>query len=330
MPIAAAELLMYRSLVINDGGTNGGRMSNAEVVSAAASNLLPVTSQADRTAGTLKYRKAFWKVANDADLKLFNPKLFVDQQTIGDDVITFFAATQIDTQATIAGTENKYGAGNLNASVLAAVSSIAVLVEDPATIIFRNGEMLRISDKADVDAAGNEEFIVISGVPTIVGNVVTIALATPLQNGYSNANTRVASVYTPADVQASIDNFVCTTAGSGDYNPASLTFDAIGGIEQTWTLTFTDATHFNIVGDTVGSVGTGTIGAGAAPNNAAFTKPYFVLAAGGFSGVFAAADTIVFQTHPATVPIWVKRVVPAGSAASANNKAIVALKGETS
>jgi hypothetical protein len=329
--IDVAEIKVYRSAVINDGSTNGGRLSNVEVVSGALANLFPVTTQTERTAGALKYRKAYHAVKNALNSPLYNPRIIMDYPTPGNDIITFFPGTQIDTQASITGTENQYGVGNLNANVSAGATAVTVLVEAAATIIFRNGEEIRISDMAAVDAgSGNEEFVLISGVPTLVGNVVTVNLAAPLVNGYSAANTRVASVYKPTSpVQAAVDTFSVSTVGSGDYNPGSLTPDGKGSIEQTWTLTWTNATTFNIVGDTLGSLGTGTIGAGAAPANAGMSAPYFTLLAAGFSGVWAAGDTLTFKTHPAAVPVWYKRNVPALSAANASNSAITGLIGET-
>lgn len=324
------ELKLYRSAIVSDGSTNGGRMGNTEVVSAAAANLFPVTSESERQAGTLKYRKAFLKVANDNDETLANPKIFLDRFTPGADIITFFPGSQIDTQATITGSENQYGAGKLDASVLAGVSQITVLVEAAATVIFRNGERIRISDKTAVDAVGgNEEFLTITGTPSFVGNVATINLTTALQNGYAAADTYVSSLYEPVDIEPTISDFLVTSAGSGDYDPGFLSGDSIGGIEQTWTATFTSGTAFNVSGDTVGAVAAGSVGAGSSPANPAFTKPYYVLAAGGFSGVWASGDTIVFKTHPAAAPIWAKRVVPAASAVAPSNNAVLALKGET-
>lgn len=328
--LAEEELKIYKSATVSDAAGNGGRMSNTEVISGAVANLFPVTTQSERTAGALRYRKAFFKVESDIDDVLFSPKLFVDYATVGDDIITFFPGTQIDTQATITGAEDQYGSGQLDAGVLAGATDIDVAVEDGAVILFRDGERIRISDKVDVNSVGgNEEFATIDGVPAVVGDVVTITLAEPLVNGYSEADTRVSSLYEPDNIEATVSDFVVTTAGSGDFDDTELTPHSIGGIEQTWTLTWTGAAAFNIVGDTVGALGAFTNGGGAAPNNPAFGEPYFTLSTAGFSGVWAAADTIVFKTHPAAVPVWIKRVVPAGSAANANNSAIVALKGET-
>ena len=80
MTIIDSELLMLKSAVIGDAGTNGGRMdNNAAVVSAVLNNVFPSVFRAERLAGSTKYRKTFMKVANDDDDTLFNPLVWLDR-----------------------------------------------------------------------------------------------------------------------------------------------------------------------------------------------------------------------------------------------------------
>jgi hypothetical protein len=329
--ITALELKLYRSLVINDTGTNGGRMSASEIVSGVMANLFPIVQEAERTAGSTKYRKVFAKVANDDDLTLYQAKLYLDKITPGQDIITFFPATQTNTQAAITGSERQYGGSQLNVPALAGDAVLAILVENGASPPIVNGDGIRISNKATIDAVtGTEEYLTVTSA-SVAGNVMTLGIAPVLANPYLTTDTRVMSVYRPAstDVAASVSDLVAATASTGDFTVANLLPDAIGGIEQTWTLTFTSATAFNIVGDTVGAVGSGNVGSGASPNNASFSKPYFVMQSAGFTGTFTTGDTIVFNTHPAAVPLWVKRVVPAACAVIADNRATLVFDGDT-
>lgn len=327
MTIEREDLKMFKSTAVNDTSSNGGRMSANEVASGAIGNLFAPIDRTERLAGSLKYRKAFLKVNEDGSGTLFNGQVLLDTPTPGDDIITLFPGTQTDTQASITGSERRYGAGNLDDSISGGASTFDVEVEEGNTGIFQENDTIRVTDKASLDGAGNEEFRVIDYV-TWLGNVATIFVTEALDNAYSDSDTRVSSVYEPGDVVATVSNFVVTTAGSGDYDDDDLTLNNRGTIEQTWTLTWTGATNFNIVGDTVGSAGSGTNGAGASPNNPSFTKPYFILAAGGFSGTWANGDTLVFQTHPIAVPVWFRRDVPAASAALGNNTAKAQLWGE--
>lgn len=334
MPIAAANLKFYRSANVSDADANGGRMSASEIVSGAAKNVFPAVGESERTAGSLKYRKVFCKNANADGLTLQDGKVYLDQYTLGDDIVTFFAASQVDTQDDITGSEKQYGCGKLDANVSAAATVVTVLVEDGAAQPFEDGDEIRITNKANVEAAGQEEIVTIVGAPVVAGDVVTITFTPALANGYSASASRVMNVYrpTPADVvaRASDQSEMMVTSAAGTFDADNLLADNIGSVQQDWTLTFTSGTTFNAVGDALGAQGSGSIGAGAAPDNADFGEPYFTMQAAGFGGTWLAGDTIEFTTYPSAVPVWMRREVPAGSAASTTNKCVIVLDGETS
>ena len=71
---------------------------------------------------------------------------------------------------------------------------------------------------------------------------------------------------------------------------------------------------FAVAGDTLGSVGSGNIASNFAPTNPDFGAPYFTLPSAIWGGAWASGETFTFQTHPAALPLWLKRVVPAGAA----------------
>jgi hypothetical protein len=339
MTVLAAELKVYKSTVITNDGTNGARMSSTEVVSGVANNVFPNVFTADRVAGLTTHRKTFCKVGNDADETLYYPQIWLDILTAGDDWVIFFVGTQRDVQSGIAGTEDKYGCADLYANVSAGAATFDVDVENAALVsgndlIFRVGDKFRITNKATIDAGtGTEEIHTLTGVTPVSGTRITLAFsATTLANSYTTAEgTRVMGVYEPSDIECSFDNFVDTTAGDGTYDDTTypVLLDNIGTVEETWTITFTNATDFGCVGDTVGAVSGGSTAGNFAPSNAAFSKPYFTLDNGGFAGTWASGDTIVFQSHPAAVPIWQKRVVPAACGSLSGNKTTLVMGGES-
>lgn len=331
MSILASELKLYKSSVVNDLATNGGRISASEVVSGALANLFDHVLPEERAAGSTKYRKAFFRVANDDDLTLYAAKLFLDAPTPGADWVAMFAGTQRDT-VNDHPTPRLYGVAFLQANANAGASTIIIEVED-ATIagIFQDGDPIVITDKATATAAtGNRELHTISGAPVVVDKQVTITIAGTLANGYTTAaNARVASVISAGDVACSVNNWVETGAGTYDEATYPVLTDNLGTVEQTWTLTFSDATTYSITGDTVGGVGSGTTGSNFAPVNPATGKPYFTLRSAGFGGTWAGGNTIVFQTHPPAVPFFLKRVLPAGAAGIAGNRVTPVLLGAT-
>lgn len=336
MAIQTSELKFYRSQTVNDTTTNGGRMSATEIVDNVKNNLWPDVPQAERVAGSTKYRKCFIKVANDDDLGLISPRVFVESFTPGDDRILIFAGTQTNTQNDLTGSERLYGCGSLNANISAGAATCTVLCENAGDAIFQNGDLIRISDKSSVnDNSGNEEYLALaaSGAVSWSGNVATLTFAAGNlpANAYTTASgTRVASVIQPATIVGAFDSWA-ETSSAGTYNEGTYPplLDSIGSVEQTWTITFTSATAFNCVGDTLGSVTGGTKGSDYAPTNSDFSKPFFTLRSTGWGGTWATGDTVVFRTHPAATPVWEKRIVPAGANSISGNKAIVAISGES-
>lgn len=332
MAIVRAELLLMKAQNNNDLSSNGGRMSDTEVTDGASANLFPRVQNAERLAGSTKFRKAFYKVASAEDKTLSNVRIYEENFTIGDDRIQMIFGDQINTQGDLLGSEDKFGAGTLDVTILSTATTLDIAVETGAGAenIFRDTMLCRISDKANIDGAGNESFFTISGVPTVLADVVTVTLAAQVGTAYA-AGARISGVMEVASVVGTFVSFVVTSA-AGLYNEITnpVLVDSIAGVEQSWTLTFTSGTAFDITGDILGAVGSGTIAAGGAPTNPFYGAPYFTLAPAGFSGTFLSGDTITFNTSPASVPVWLKRVVPAGSNSIANNKAIIVMDGESS
>jgi len=344
MTIVDSELVMLKSKEVSDDSTNGGLMdNNAVVTSGVVNNVWPSVFKAERLSGSTKYRKTFLKVANDADETLFNTQVWMDIITPADDWVTLFAGTQTDVQSGIGGSEEHYGCGTLKSDVVSGAASFVVTVEDVSLVtggadeIFRDGDTIRITNKdTPSSGTGTEEIQVISGTPTVAGNDVTITIVGTLNNDYNvldnTYGTRVMSVFEPGDISGSFDNFVEAVAGDGTYDESTypVLLDNIGTIDQTVTLTFTDATNFTAASNVSGvTLSGGSTGADYLPSNPDVSKPYFTLESAGFAGTWASGDTIVFDTIPASKAIWQKRVVPAGAASLTGNKAIVVFSGES-
>lgn len=318
MSIIASEMVLYKSQVIAETTADGGRRSNTKVTSGVVNNLFPLVLPEERVSGARKVRKIFASVDNDADGVLFSAQVYLDAPTTGDDWVTMFAGTQRDTMADHSGSDNRYGVGYLATNIAAGGETLIVNVED-ATVasMFRAGGTVCITDRTvpSSAASGNREFRTISAAaPTVSGTQVTMVLTEGVANPYTTtANTRVAAVLNCGDILCSVTNW--SMSGSGTYDTATYPVlgDNLGTVEQTWTLTWSNATNFTCIGDTVGSVGSGVIGTNFSPVNPANGKPYFTLAAAGHGGVHGAGDTLTLQTHPAGYPIYLDWVIPAGA-----------------
>jgi hypothetical protein len=152
------------------------------------------------------------------------------------------------------------------------------------------------------------------------GNNMTIQLDDAVANSYATANTYVACCIDVAEVEGTFDNWGESAAGSGTYDETTYPVDVPSVAEEdTWTLTFTSATEFNIVGTNSGSVGTGDTSTDASPTNPKTGRPYFTLDKDGWADTWATNDYITFKTHPAAVPLWMREVVPAAATAVERN-----------
>ena len=213
MSIVASELKLYAPALVNDTTANGGVMSSTEIVGGIKNNVWPDVPQAERTAGSVKYRKTFLKVANDDDLALTTARIFVETPTPGDDTVVLMTGTQTDTQAEADDYSRLYGAGALDADVSAGAGSLAVNVEtgnaSGGANIFQDGDLVRISDKTTVDAVtGTTEFVRLASTGGVSWNgdqaTLTLESGVTLANAYAATTpTRVASVLEVASIVGS-------------------------------------------------------------------------------------------------------------------------------
>lgn len=343
MSIVRSEIqTVYAPENISDTPSNGGRMTDNVIPDAVLGNLFPPAGSAELTAGSQRFRKAYYKnenvevppVATPAGLALQLARIFVERFTPGEDEYMIFEGTQLDTENDLTGSEPLYGCGQLNADVSGGASSVDVAVHDWSQFpIFRNGDLIRLSNKADIDATGTTEFVRIHAVTAITESldVVTLPLATNLVNGFLAVDTRVLSVIESGNVVGNFDTFIVTSGATGTYDDSGnpIEHDNIGTIQQAWTLTFSDATNYDLTGDTLGAVSSGNVSSDFAPTNPDFGRPYFTLRSAGFGGTFQAADTITFNTAPASRGIWALRDIPAGSSSFTGNDATTQFEGES-
>jgi hypothetical protein len=153
------------------------------------------------------------------------------------------------------------------------------------------------------------------------GNVATVELDDTVANAYSADNTTFGAGCVHEDeVACSFDNWV-ETSSAGTYDEDTYPLDLYndGTVEETWTLTFSSGSAFTVTGAHYGSLGAGNITGDFEPLNPVTGQPYFTLASAGWGGTWANGDTVVFQTHPATVPLLLENFVPAGTEVEPNN-----------
>jgi len=264
----------------------------------------------------------FLKVANTDNEMLTNAFLHLLSVTPADDYITIFEGTHVDTQASIS-SPDEYGAGVLAGAVLAGADEFDVTVKHTDMIIFRTGDRIFITDGVNEEYHDN---VTVSKSGTTV--TITLDAGSQLANGYASGSA-VASCIDIGDVDYDITDFNVVSAQGAYDDEDNISVDNIGGIYETWTLTFTSVSNFNCAGSIIGAVGSGSKNSDYSPTNPAFIRPYFTLKSDGFSGTWAEGDTVTFTTIPRTVPIWFKKVVPVAAASYSGNNFDFRILGET-
>lgn len=323
MSVIPQEIKFYKSSTITNTGINGGRLSKNTYTSNTLNNVFPSVSPAERTAGTIRHRKAHIKIDNADDVVSANKLIFLSDISSAAGVRNvLFEGTQRNTQANITGSEKKHGVGRLNTNVTAGSTTLIADYEtgSAADTVIQSGDAVYISDDTN-----SFEYEVLSVSWT--GEQCTIELTTGLLNDYLAATpTTISTCIKKTNVQPTVSNWVETSAtGAYDESSYPVLVGNLATIEQTWTVTFTSSTTFNAAGDTIGSIGSGTISSNFSPNNIDFSAPYFTLSSAGFSGTWATNNTIVFQTHPNSTPIWIKQIVTAGASIAIDTSTITVL-----
>jgi hypothetical protein len=105
-----------------------------------------------------------------------------------------------------------------------------------------------------------------------------------------------------------------------------------GATEERWALIFTSSTSFDIVGETVGVIGSGTTdgasGSYIEPINPQTGQPYFSIATDGFGSGWATGNVIRFNTESANYPVWFARTTLPGPEVEPTDQFTVQIRGD--
>lgn len=150
-----------------------------------------------------------------------------------------------------------------------------------------------------------------------VGSVVSSAIVANGRDLYA----RVSSLFDQAswDGTTFSDTLVDSPA-TGTYNDvlAPVLVTNRGAVTERWVLRFTSTTAFQVIGEHVGVVGTGTINANYAPINPATGTPYFTIYEAGWGTGWSVGNIVRINTIGAQMPVWVVRTIQQGPEAGTN------------
>lgn len=101
-----------------------------------------------------------------------------------------------------------------------------------------------------------------------------------------------------------------------------------GAITERWLIQFTNTTTFNVIGEHVGQIFTGTVGADLAPINPAAGVPYFTIQSEGWGGGWSAGNCVRFNTVGALASVWIARTIQQGPATENADAFTVLVRGD--
>jgi len=308
-----SDLKLYKSKVVSDTNSNGGREGATEVVSAQMCNLFPPVSNDEREAGGSRYRKVFFHNANGSGEPASNAKAFLVSLSDAEDHFALISGDHTNTQGDLTGNEKMYATGTLAAQANQGATQIQVDFEDAADVDLANGDTLWLY------GTNGQMFNTVSGAPSWNGNRATITLGTALNVDYPQGSI-CAMVLVIGTLKPSFDSWT-ETSQNGTYDESTYppVLVNLGTVRDDWTLTFTSSTAFAVTGLYEGSVGSGQISQDFAPVNPATGTPYFTIKKNGWGGTWATGETITFKTYPASKGIWIKETWPAGAESDPEN-----------
>lgn len=160
-----------------------------------------------------------------------------------------------------------------------------------------------------------------------------VTLSTPITHDYSTAAV-FSSMLLAGDMQARAYNVFGQKSWSGVWSD-SLIGDATtsqlqvtnnpivvtnrDAIEERWALVFTSDKAFNIIGQTVGQIGTGTTSTLTAPINPMTGYSYFTIPSEAWGTGWSANNVVRINTAAAKYPIWIGNAIQQHQGSSADN-----------
>lgn len=150
-----------------------------------------------------------------------------------------------------------------------------------------------------------------------------------LTHNFPTSGSYVSSALMAGDVRARTSlTFDQASWGAGNLfsdsivgDPATATYNDTGypitvtnrgAITERWVLKFTTTMNFQIIGEHLGVIGTGSINTPTEPINPDTGEPYFTIPVSGWGSGWSIGNIVRINTVGATVPFWLARTIKQG------------------
>jgi hypothetical protein len=171
----------------------------------------------------------------------------------------------------------------------------------------------------------------------------TLTLSQPLTHAFPLDGTLVANAIVygtlyartsiPFDQQTWTNVWSDELIGSGvaaQYNNTQypIVVDNTSAIQERWAIIFTSATAFNVIGEHVGQIATGSTSANTAPINPNTGLPYFTIPYQGWGAGWASGNVLRFNTYGANAPTWIIQAIGQGEATDTDYTFCLEVRGD--
>lgn len=169
-----------------------------------------------------------------------------------------------------------------------------------------------------------------------------LTLVAPLTREYP-AGARVSSLLEFGDLQARVANVFDQQTWTGEWSNSRIGSDGAASyntvlypievanrhaIKERWRVAFTSSTAYQVFGETVGQIATGSTAADCAPINPMTGSPYFRIRAAGWGGGWAAGNQLRFNTEAAMGPFWCSRTILPGASEAPTDLVRLLVRGD--
>ena len=145
--------------------------------------------------------------------------------------------------------------------------------------------------------------------------LISTALRLGEANGSLDLQARVVNLFDQATWANSWSDQLVGSAAPGTYNETDFPLVVANSdtITERWAIRFTNATQFEVIGETVGVITTGSISADCAPLNPRTNRPYFTIRRQGWGTGWATNNAVRFNTVGGLAPVWMVRTTLPGA-----------------
>ncbi len=145
--------------------------------------------------------------------------------------------------------------------------------------------------------------------------LISTALRLGEANGSLDLQARVVNLFDQAAWTNAWSDLLVGSAATGTYNDTDFPLVVTNSdtITERWAIRFTNATMFEVIGETVGVITTGSISADCAPLNPRTDRPYFTIRRQGWGTGWATNNVVRFNTIGGLAPVWMVRTTLPGA-----------------